>query len=51
MADLEFVKVPLNKLEARVRSREDMYRVLQDACRSCLTIGKFYMPELRYCTV
>ena len=36
MSELELVKVPLNKLESKIRSREDMFRLLQDSCELIL---------------
>lgn len=51
MSDKEMVQVSLSRLQAKIRSWSDMYRILQLSCKFCVTEGKFYMPDEWWCTV
>ena len=47
----EIIRVPIQEIYQRVKSRKDMYLSLVQSCKSFLLKGKFYLPEQQYCSV
>ncbi len=44
-AECDLVKVPLGRLEDKIRARSDFLHILAHDCKPCSAPGKFYMPN------